>query len=292
MIVVTTPTGQIGRQVLGAVLDSGEQIRVIVRDPARLPEGVRERVEVVPGSHAEADVVTKAFAGAGRVFWLVPPNSAAESVEGYILGFTRPACEAIVSQGVRRVVGVSSLGRGVARNAGQISAVLAMDELIEGTGVSYRALWVPGFMENVLAQVELIKSRGVFRSPLSGDLRLPTCSTGDIAATAARLLLDDSWSGQGGAAVLGPEDLSHNDMARIMSEVLRRPIGFEHVPPEEYRTILVRHGMSEAWAQGFVDMAAQVERGIYHAQPRTEESTTPTSFRRWCERVLRPAVLG
>ena len=33
MIVITTPTGDIGRQVLDRVLDSGEAVRVIARDP-------------------------------------------------------------------------------------------------------------------------------------------------------------------------------------------------------------------------------------------------------------------
>ena len=42
MIVITTPTGQIGSQVLGNLLDSGEELRVIVRDPSQFPAGVRK----------------------------------------------------------------------------------------------------------------------------------------------------------------------------------------------------------------------------------------------------------
>jgi uncharacterized protein YbjT (DUF2867 family) len=292
MIVIAAPTGQIGRQVLDSVLDSGEPIRVIARDPSRLGLRARERVEVIHGSYADPDVVTKALAGADSVFWLVPPNPQAESVEGYLLDFTRPACEAIKSQGVKRVVGVSTLGRGVAGNAGQVSAALAMDDLIESTGVSYRALRMPGFMENMLQQVGPIKAQGVFFQTVPGDLKLPTCATRDIAAVAARLLLDDSWSGQDGVPVLGPEDLSPQDMAQIMSEVLRRPIRFQQVPSEAYKATLMQHGMTEAWAQGLVDMANQVEQGIYTTEPRTPQSTTPTSFRQWCEEVLKPAVLA
>lgn len=292
MLVITTPTGRIGHQVLERVLDGGEPVRVIARDPSRLPSSTRERVDVIPGSHGDPDVVAKAFAGADGVFWLVPPNPYAENVEGHVLDFTRPACEAIKAQGVKRVVGVSSLGRGVAKNAGQVSAVLAMDELIESTGVSYRALWLPGFMENMLAQVASIRSQGVFFLAISGDLKIPTCATRDIAATATRLLLDDSWTGQGGVPVLGPEDLSPHDMAQIMSEVLARPIRFQQVDGATYKATLTRNGMAEASAQGLVDMAAQIDQGIYNAEPRTPESTTPTSFRQWCEEVLKPAVLG
>ena len=55
---------------------------------------------------------------------------------------------------------------------------------------------------------------------------------------------------------------------------------------------LMEHGVTEAWAQGLLDMATEIEQGIYHAESRTPQSTTPTSFRQWCEEVLKPAVDG
>ena len=130
MIVVTTPTGTIGHQVLENIIDSREPIRVIARDPSRLPSQTRERVEVVQGSHGDIDVVNKAFAGADSVFWLVPPDFQAASVEARYVDFTRPARDAFKNQGVKRVVGVSALGRGWPKNAGLVSASLAMDDLI------------------------------------------------------------------------------------------------------------------------------------------------------------------
>jgi uncharacterized protein YbjT (DUF2867 family) len=104
MIVVTAPTGAIGHQVLENILDSGESVRVIARDPSRLPEQTRTRVEVVQGSHGDIDVVRKAFTGADAVFWLVPPDPHATSVEAAYVDFTRPACDVLESEGVRRVV--------------------------------------------------------------------------------------------------------------------------------------------------------------------------------------------
>ncbi|HXR65944.1 MAG TPA: NAD(P)H-binding protein, partial [Ktedonobacteraceae bacterium] len=108
MIVITTPTGLIGHQVLNNLLQSDEPIRVIVRDPSRLSPRERERVEVVQGSHGDLDVVTRAFAGADSVFWVVPPDPHAESVEAAYVGFSQPARDAFKSQGVKRVVGVSA----------------------------------------------------------------------------------------------------------------------------------------------------------------------------------------
>jgi uncharacterized protein YbjT (DUF2867 family) len=293
MIVVTTPTGLICRQVLEDVLDRGESIRVIARDPSRLPSKTRERVEVVQGSHGNIDVVNRAFAGADALFWLVPPDPHAESVEAAYVDFARPAAAALKSQGVKRVVGVSALGRGTAaaKHAGYVTASLKMDDLIGSTGVSYRALTMPSFMDNILRQVGAIKSQGIFFLPISGDRKLPSTATRDIAAVAAQLLLDSSWSGNGRFPVLGPEDLSFNDMAQIMSEVLGKPVHFQQIPGEQFKARLTGSGMSGAMAQGMLDMAMAKNEGLDNAEPRTPLSTTPTSFRQWCNDVLKPAVL-
>jgi uncharacterized protein YbjT (DUF2867 family) len=294
MIVVTAPTGLIGHQVLGNVLGSGEPIRVITRDPSRLPAEARERVEVVQGSHGDLGVVDRAFAGADAVFWLVPPDPRAASVEAAYVDFSRPACDAFERHEVQRVVGISALGRGtaVAGRAGLATASLAMDDLIAGTGVSYRALTMPSFMENLLRQAQSIREQGMFFLPIAGDRKLPSCASRDIAAAAARLLLDDSWNGHGHLAVLGPEDLSFDDMAQIMSEVLGKAVRYQQIPAQALKDRLTGAGMSDAMAQGTVDMMVAKDQGLDNAEPRTPESTTPTSFRRWCEEVLKPAVLA
>ena len=293
MIAITTPTGQIGHQVLSNLLGSGEPIRVIARDPSRLPSQARERVEVVEGSHGDLDVVDRAFAGADAVFWLVPPDPRADSVQAAYLDFTRPACDAFKRHEVQQVVGVSALGRGTpwAANAGLVTASLATDDLIASTGVSYRALTMPSFMDNLLRQVRSIKEQGMFSLPISGDLKQPSVATRDIATAAARLLLDRSWSGHGHVAVLGPEDLSYNDMAQVMSEALGTPVRFQQIPGEAFKARLLQRGMSDAMAQGNLDMWVAYGQGLDTAEPRTPQSTTPTSFRQWCAEVLKPAVL-
>lgn len=294
MIVVTAPTSDISRRLLGLLLNRNERVRVIARDPSRLPQQTRERVEIVRGSHRELDVVEEAFKGADTVFWLVPPDLHATSVEAAYVDFSRPACQAIKDRAVRRMVVISGLGRGsaLAVNAGLITASLAMEDLIAATGVSYRALTMPSFMNNIARQVESIRKQGVFFSPVAGDRKVPTCATRDIAAAAARLLLDPSWSGQGDLAVLGPEDLTYDDMARIMSEVLGKPVRHQQISYEQHKSSLIALGVSEAMATGMADMYAAKNAGVDNAEPRTSENTTPTSFRQWCEEELKPLVVG
>jgi len=167
-----------------------------------------------------------------------------------------------------------------------------MDDLIASTGVPYRAVTNPSFMDNLLRQLESIKNQGIFSLPITGDLQQPSACTRDIAATAAELLLDRSWSGVGSVPVLGPEDLSYNDMAAILSEVLDKPVRFQEIPGEVFKARLLQRGMSEAMAQANLDMWVAYNRGLATAEPRTPQSTTPTSFRQWCEEVLKPRVMA
>jgi uncharacterized protein YbjT (DUF2867 family) len=292
MIVITAPTGNTGRHLLPLLLESGEDLRVVVRDPARLPDGARERVEVVTGSHGDADVVDRAFEGADAVFWLVPPDASKTQEDAY-RGFTDPAVKALAAHGVGHVVGVSALGRGtpLADRAGLVTASLAMDDLIASAGVAYRALASPSFFENLLEEADSIRENGVFTDTVDGDRKAPLVAVADIAAVAAGLLLDRSWTGTGSVPVLGPRDLSPNDLARIMTEQFGRPIRYERESLEDMRANLVGYGLNEDFVQGVVDMKRAKDNGLDAGVTRTPDTASPTTFEQWCAQTLAPAVV-
>ncbi len=284
MIVVTAPTSRIGSQLLGHLVGRAE-LRVIARDPARLREDVREQTDVVIGSHGDPDVIRAAVDDADTVFWLVPPNPQADDVTAYYRQFTAPFCDAIGQHSVRRAVYVTTLGRGYDREAGHLSAALAMDDMIHSAGIAYRALRMPFFMENLLGQAETIKNAGTFYLPNDVDRTLLTVATRDIARTAARALLDESWTGQHSIPVVGPDNLSPRQMAEIVSDVIGRPVRAEHVPAEEYKTTLTGYKLNPGFVQGLINMAAAQDDGIYD-NDAAGASRTATSFEQWCRDTL------
>ncbi|MDH7803374.1 MULTISPECIES: NAD(P)H-binding protein [unclassified Rhizobium] len=294
MIVVTGPTSLIGRQVVQKLVQSAVPFRVIARDPSRLTQEVRDSAEIVIGSHGDAGVVHEAFSGADAVFWLLPPDPQASSVMAAYVDFTRPAAAALKDRGVKRVVSITALGRGspFAGKAGHVTGSLAMDDLITETGVAFRGLANPSFMDNIARQAAVIRDQGKFFLPLSGALRLPSAATRDISAVAARWLLDDGWTDQREVAVLGPEDISLNEMASIISDVLGKPVTYQQMGFDAYKARFLQLGMSEAMAQGMVEMAQAKDQGLDLAVSRTPENATLTSFRQWCEETLKPAVLS
>ncbi len=90
--------------------------------------------------------------------------------------------------------------------------------------------------------------------------------------------------------MLGPEDLSFNDQAGIVSEVLGKPVRYQQIPFAAFRENIAKMGMSPAFVDGYCEMMEAKNEGLDNAQPRTPEGTTPTTFRQWCEEVLKPAV--
>ena len=289
MIVVTTPTGAIGSHLVTQLLEAGERVRVVARHPDKLPAEVRERVEVVQGASNDESVLDQALRGAESLFHVVPPFFQAPNVTEHYLGFTRPACASMKRNGVSRVVTVSGIGRRVDVKAGVVSSSLAKDVEFERAGFHVRALWCPGFMENMLREVQSIRAQSAFFAPRRGDVKAPYVAARDIAASAARLLCDRSWTGPGGLAVLGPEDLTLDEMAAITGEVLGRAVRFQSISAEAYKAQLLKYGASEDMAQGLVEMYAAKDGGLDSSEPRTPETTTPTRYRAWCEEVLKPA---
>lgn len=294
MIVITTPTGDIGHQVLKRVVQGGsDPIRVIARDPARIPQEIRQHVEVIQGSHGDAATIEKALTGADALFWLIPPEPfmKLDRVEDAYADFTKPAAAAIKNCGVQRVVSISGIGRGWKKNAGLVTANIKADDVLAGTGVALRALMMPSFMDNLLRQAPTIKEKGIFSLPILPDLKAPMVATSDIAAVAAKFLMDITWTGQADVPVLGPEDISPNEMAKILSDVLDRPVRYEQTSINAYKTRMVSRGMSEAFAQGLADMMTAKNEGMDNTAPRALAADTPTTFRKWSETVLKPDVL-
>lgn len=291
MIVITTPTGQIGRDVVQHLLEAREQLRIIVRDAHKLPEAVRDRVEVIEGSHGDAVVVEQAFDGADTIFWVVPPDSARTQEETYI-DFTRPAAEVLGRQGGKRVVSVTAIGRGTpwADKAGLVTASVHMDDLLAASADAFRGLAMPSFMENFTRQAGVMKERGLIFGPIDPDRKLPWTSTRDLAALAAQLLSDRTWRGSEEMPVLGPEELSHTEIAEIISGITGRRVTYQQTTFEAMKQQFLARGASESFAQGYVDMYRAKNEGMDNSAVARGTKRMPTSFRTWCELVLKPLI--
>lgn len=287
MIVITAPTSQIGSKLVADLLDRGAPLRLIVRDACKLPLAVRDRVEIIEGSHGDAAIVDRAFEGAEALFWLAPPDVTKTQEQAY-LDFTRPAAEAIRRHVVPHVVAITALGRGTIwqERAGLVTASIHMEDMLMASGAACRGLAMPSFMENMVRQTAAIREKGIFFGPIRPDRQLPFTATRDMAAAAARLLTDLSWAGQSELPLLGPEDLSFDDQAAIISDVLGREVRYQQISFDQFKQQFLDRGASTSFAQGYVDMYRAKDEGIDNVAIRSRDTGGATSFRMFCETIF------
>lgn len=290
MILVTTPTGHIGSHLVRILLAAGEPVRVVARNPDKLSSEIRGKIEVVSGSSDDEAVLGKALDGAESLFLVVPPSFSVPDVREHYLSFGRAAIGAARSRGVNRIVSVSGIGKHSSLDGGLVGAALAVGEALDQSGIAHRAIWCPGFMENMLMYVPTLAAQGVFYGASDPDKKRPMVACRDIAAVGAKLLRDRSWSGPGGVAVLGPEDVTMNEMAATLGDVLGKPIRYQRIPLEAQAAELTKRGASADIVRAFIQMVKAKDEGLDDTEPRTPENTTPTTFRQFCKEVLAPAL--
>jgi uncharacterized protein YbjT (DUF2867 family) len=290
-ILVTAPAGKIGRYVLRELLAPEFSVRIIAREPSRLPAEIQGQVEAVRGSADDPTILGRALDGVEAAFWCVPNAEWQETdVPGHYERFARAGSQAIRAAGTPRLVTISAGGRGLARNAGPISGLHAMEDILNESGAAIRHLRCGAFMENFFWQAQPISQRGIVSYPMPGSIPIPMVATSDIADIALRWLVRRDWQGIAGVAVHGPADLSYDQAAAVLGQVLERPLRYQEASPNHYVQSLTKCGASAEYARSLVEMFAGLAEGIARAEPRTAESTTSTTLTAWAESDLRPLV--
>jgi uncharacterized protein YbjT (DUF2867 family) len=144
------------------------------------------------------------------------------------------------------------------------------------------------YMENLLRPRAEMTSQGILSLPLNPDRPLATIATQDIAAIAAGLLLDRSWVGTERIPVFG-DNLTPNEMAATISNVLGLQVTFEQADLEQVTASTIQRGVPETMARDFTAMYWAQQNGIYE-EDWSRATPTGTNFRTWCETVLGPAA--
>lgn len=288
-IAVTTPTGNIGSRVVEQLSEAGADLTLLVRDPAKLPDEVRARATVHEGSLEDTAFVRRATAGADALFLLIPPTFTTDDWTEFQLGIGRAAADAVRANGIRRVVFLSS-GGAHRDDMYAVSRLGKVERMLEQAAPNVVSLRAGFFFENFLSAVPTITDHGTIYMTLAPDLSLAMVATRDIGDVAARWLLDAGWSGHHVRAVQGPADATPSDVARAFGRVLGREVRYVQVTEDDARQALRAMGAGEHVADEYPRMFTAFNRHAADREPRTAESTTPTTVEEWAREVLLPLV--
>jgi uncharacterized protein YbjT (DUF2867 family) len=289
-IVINTPTSNIGRALAARLLDAGESITVLSRDKKKVDELHRRGARVIEGSFEEPALLAEALEGAEALFWLTPPPARPD----YYVWATRCAKQAAAAAkkaGVRRAVVISSAGAHTGPGTGAVGPAREMENDFEAVLPAVVSLRPGIFMENFLLSAELIAKAGQIFTPLPSGKRWPLVATTDIADKAASWLLDRNWSGHHRIGVHGPKDLSTDEAAAIISSALGKPVKNIETTIDQARGALSSMGMPDFIVEIILEMYVAFREGrLDQAEPRTPDTTTPTTLAEFARTTLVPAI--
>jgi uncharacterized protein YbjT (DUF2867 family) len=288
-ILVNTPTGRVGHLVTRHLLDAGQDVTLIARHPEKL-DSLGTRAPVVQGDLDDPATLDRATQGVDTMFW-VTPGLANPDYLRWNQDLARLAIATARRNGVKRAVMLSSISAQVPRGVGPISSLHLVEREFQAGFADLVILRPTFFMENHLASVASLAVMGTLFAPIAGTVRFPQIATRDIAARAAALLGDGNWTGQRILGLHGPADLSYEQTARVLGDVLGRPVRFAQVTGEQAKQAMLGTGMPAYIADAYVEMYAAMGSGVFQqAEPRTPETTTPTTLRQFATDTIKPAI--
>ncbi len=289
-VFVSTPTGNIGRALSARLLDGGHEVQAIARSLEKVRELTQRGARIVPGQLEDVDVLTDAMRGADVHFWLAPvvfsetPHAVRERM-------TAAGIAALKAVGASRVVHLSSVGAQHRAGNGLVDSLASAELALEQEFTDITHLRPAFFMENFLSYLPLIAGMGAMFSAVPADLGVPMVATRDIAEVAYRRVTDPGWRGRSTQAVLGPRDLSHAEVAVILTAELGRPVAYTQIPPDQAIEGMKGMGIPEGFAREYMKtLAGMVSGSMAPEERRDAANTTPTTFAAFARDTIKPLI--
>jgi uncharacterized protein YbjT (DUF2867 family) len=295
MYTITGATGNTGSVIAAKLLGRGERVRVIGRDARRLAGFVQKGAEAFVADVTDANALTKAFIGAKAVYAMIPPNVAAPDVSGHQERVSDALVTAIANTGVGHAVVLSSVGADKPDKTGPVVGLHNL-ELKLNSVAGLNALYVRAgyFMQNLLAQIGVIKNFGVLGGPLRADLPLGMIAARDIGDWAAEKLLQLSFTGKQARELLGQRDVNYREVASVIGRAIGKPnLTYSHFPPQLVKPALLQSGMSSSMADLILEMSEALNSGyMAPLEPRSAQNTSPTSIETFVAEEFVPRFTG
>src|SRR5262249_30515180 len=155
---VTGATGYIGGRLVPRLLDAGNPVRAMARNPDKLADADwRNRVEVVRGDLGDPESLAAAFDGVGVVYYLVHSMGSAKDFVAEEARSARNVAAAAQQAGVRRLVYLSGLHPDTTKLSPHLRSRTAVGDILLASGIETLVLQAGIVVGSGSASFEMIR---------------------------------------------------------------------------------------------------------------------------------------
>lgn len=263
MIVVTGATGNVGRPLVQALAEAGEQVTAVSRRMAESSPHVSSR----QADLAEPESLRPALDGAKALFLLTSPDFLAN-------GNLSEVMKVVGAVGIRRVVLLSSQGVGTQRHPSDL------EDAVTQSGVEWTMLRPGNFNSNTLQWADSIRTDRVVAAPF-GDVALPAVDPVDIAEVAAVALREPGHTGNI-YTLTGPAPISPRQQVAAIGDALGESVRFVEQTRAEARNQMLGF-MPEPVVEATLDVLGAPSPDEQRVSPDVERvlGRPPRTFAEW-----------
>jgi NAD(P)H dehydrogenase (quinone) len=258
MIIVTGANGQLGRLVVGQLLDRvpAGQIGLSVRDPQKASGLAARGVRVRRGDFADPASLASAFEDATKVLVVSVDRTGETAVRQH-----RTAIEAAAAAGAKRILYTSHIGANPQSPCPPMPDHAATEEILRGCGVPFTSLRNGFYATTVPMLLRAALATGELAVPEDGPVAWTALA--DLAEAAAIALTQDGVFDGLTPPLTGPSAIDMAGAAAIAADLTGRPIRRVVVCDADYRAGLVAHGLPPVQADMLVSLFTASRRGDF-----------------------------
>ncbi|EAQ23824.1 NAD(P)H azoreductase [Roseovarius sp. EC-HK134] len=251
MITVFGATGNTGAPLVDTLLAKGAAVRAVTSDPAKIENLKAKGCEAVTANFTDPAALERACAGAERIYLVTPAHLDMRRWKANAIAAAKAA-------GVRHVVLATGLGASPKAKVTFGKWHSETQELLKESGLDWTFVQPTYFMQNLLWQADTIAKDGVYYDDLGGPVAW--IDARDIADVAAEALTGPGHEGKT-YGLTGPEALTGEDIAAMLSEVTGRTITCAPLSVEDSKAAMIAAGMQEEVAAAMVELASIAPKG-------------------------------
>lgn len=252
MILVTAATGQLGQQVIEALIKAGtepSQIIAGVRNPQKAQSLEALGVQIRPFDYSQPDTLDGALQGVDRLL-LISGTNFGQRVQEH-----QNVIEAAKNAGVKLLAYTSILNAGEMLIAGEHKGTEAV---LKASGVPYVLLRNGWYNENYLGSIQQAAASGTLFGA-AGEGRVSSAARTDYAEAAAQVLLTEGHENQ--TYELGGSSFSFPELASEISRQTGKNVQYQNLPEQDYENLLVQIGLPAPYAHTLADADTGIVRG-------------------------------
>jgi uncharacterized protein YbjT (DUF2867 family) len=280
-VLVSGANGRTGRAIVSALLARGAQVRGLVRQAAHIDRLTAAGAEGAVGDLEDRASLMAAAQGCDVIIHIGPPMYPRE------VETTQNMLDAAAAAGARQFVYYSvmhPLRQDVEHHRLKL---IAEAHVVEGP-TPYTIVQPIRYMQHLDPIWSQVREQGVHAMPFNTTVKFNVADLADLAEATAITATEDGHL-YATYELAGPEALSQDDMAAILSEELSRSVTARHISLEELRTASLAKGIGEDRIARMSKMNAHYDAHGFRGNPNVLTwlmGRAPRTYRDYVKRLI------